>query len=369
MMEEKSVPYTEEISLRDLILKMRSLIQEVIRTWQIPALCIALALGYQTYRYFTFVPEYSARITFSVDEDEGGASPGLTGILGQFGLGSVRPSRYNLDKILALSKSRRVISQTLFGKIDIDGKTDYIANHLIREYKLSTTSANPEASNAGFVFTHDSISLFNRSENEMLMALYGLIIGPPDDPSKALVSADYNEDTNIMSIDVTTSNEALSVALAQGMFRALSDYYVNKAIEKQLKTFTVVSAKKDSVLAVLKSTEFQLASFKDSHRGLVMRTDQISELRLQREITALSAMYAEVLKNTEVADFSLKNKMPFIQVIDSPILPIAPTQFSIIRKFALAVILGGLIGSIYVIGRRIFLDILSESPDAASSGS
>lgn len=365
-MEEKSIPYTEEISLRDLILKMRSLIQEVFRHWQIPALCIAVALGYQAYRYFTFIPEYSARITFSVDEDEGGASPGLTGILGQFGLGSVRPSRYNLDKILALSKSRRVIAQTLFTKVDIDGKNDYIANHLIREYKLSTPETDKHEANPGFVFTHDSIAIFNRAENEMLMSLYGFIIGPPDDPSKALVSADYNEDTNIMSIDVSTSNEALSMALAQNMFKSLSDYYINKAIEKQLKTYTVVSAKKDSVLAVLKGTEFQLASFKDSHRGLVMRTDQISELRLQREITALSAMYAEVLKNTEVADFSLKNKMPFIQVIDSPILPIAPTQFSLIRKFALAVILGGLIGSIYVVGRRIFLDILSESPEVST---
>jgi uncharacterized protein involved in exopolysaccharide biosynthesis len=361
-MEEKISPPNDEISLRDLILKTRIYIREIFRLWMIPAVCILLAVGFQLYRYFTFIPLYPAQITFSVDEEEGGSSAGLTGILGQFGLGSVRPSRYNLDKILALSKSRRVIENTLFTSLDIDGRKDFLANHLIREYELEH-AIGPDQKEA-FFFTHDSMAAFNHTENEMVVFLYNFLIGPPDNPKEALVTADYNEDTNIMSIYVSTTNEALSMALAQKMFESLSEYYVNKSIEKQLKTFNVISAKKDSVLAVLKATEFQLAGFKDSHRGLLMRTDQLTELRLQREITALSAMYAEVLKNTEVADFSLKNKMPFIQVIDSPMSPIYPTQVSLIRKLAIGIIIGGLIGSAIVIGRFIYNDIMSTPGEA-----
>ncbi|MBL0006763.1 MAG: hypothetical protein IPP25_06105 [Saprospiraceae bacterium] len=360
-MEEKESTYNDEISLRDLILKIRSFIQEVIRYWNIPAVCVLLALAYQGYQYIKFEPTYPARITFSVDEDEGGSSPGLTGILGQFGLGSVRPSRYNLDKILALSKSRRVIEHMLFGKIIIDGKDDFLANHLIREYNLNPPTQTNESSGSGFYFTHDSLPAFGRQENEMLMALFNFIIGPPDNPRKALITADYNEDTNIMSIDVSTTNEEISLALANRMFESLSEYYVNKAIEKQSKTLSVITAKKDSVLTVLKGTEYQLANFKDSHRGLLMRTDQISELRLQREITALSAMYAEVLKNTEVADFSLKNKMPFIQVIDAPLSPIQPTQISLLRKILISIVIGGIIGSVLVVGRKVFKDIMGEN--------
>jgi uncharacterized protein involved in exopolysaccharide biosynthesis len=192
----------------------------------------------------------------------------------------------------------------------------------------------------------------------MLLSIYNLIIGPPANAKEALVSADYNEDTNIMSLNVSTTNEDLSLALADRLFISLSNYYVNKAIEKQFKTYSVVSTKKDSVLSVLKSNEYQLANFKDTHRGMLMRTDQIAELRLQREITALSAMYAEVLKNTEIADFSLKNKLPFIQVIDEPISPIQPTQVSLLRMLLIGIIAGGMIGSVYVIGRRIYLDIM-----------
>lgn len=360
-MEEKESTYNDEISLRDLILKIRSFIEEVIRYWYIPAVCILLTLAYQGYKYIKFEPTYPASITFSVDEDEGGSSSGITGILGQFGLGSVRPSRYNLDKILALSKSRRVIEHTLFGKISIDGKDDFLANHLIREYELSHPTQIDGPSESGFSFSHDSLPLFKREENEMLILLYNFIIGPPDNPKKALITADYNEDTNIMSINVSTTNEELSLALANRMFESLSEYYVNKAIEKQSKTLSVITAKKDSVLAVLKGTEYQLANFKDSHRGLLMRTDQISELRLQREISALSAMYAEVLKNTEVADFSLKNKMPFIQVIDVPLSPIQPTQISLLRKLLISILIGGIVGCVLVVGRKIFMDIMAEN--------
>lgn len=160
-MEDKLNRQEDEISLRDLIFKIKSFAAEVFRYWHIPAVCIALAIGYQIYSYVTFVPVYPATITFSVDEEEGGGSSGLTGILGQFGLGSVRPSRYNLDKILALSKSRTVIEHTLFTTMELDGKNDYLANHLIHEYDMKSSDGTKQEA---FVFTHDSLAAFTRSE-------------------------------------------------------------------------------------------------------------------------------------------------------------------------------------------------------------
>lgn len=353
-MEEKQIVYEDEASLKDLVIKFREYASESIRLWYIPVIFALIVGGYQLYKYFTYDLIYPAKITFSVDEDEGGGTTGLSSVLGQFGLGGVRPTRYNLDKILELSKSRRVVQQTLFDKITIDGKEDFIANHLLRLYKLNTVDSKKSKTESPFYFTKDSLLAFDRKENEVLLMLYNVIIGPPDQPKKALLSAAYNEDTNIMSLTASTTNETLSLELAKRMFESLSNYYVTKAIEKQVKTFRIVREKRDSVLSVLKSTEFQLANFKDTHRNLLMKTDQVSELRLQRELTALAAMYAEVLKNTEVADFALRNKTPFIQVIDSPILPIAPTQLSLPRQLLIGLILGAAIGVALVTGRKFF---------------
>ncbi|HUR30546.1 MAG TPA: hypothetical protein VMZ69_03885, partial [Saprospiraceae bacterium] len=296
-----------EVSIRDYILRARDYFSEVLHYWYIPAVCILLVTAYQLYKYYTYTPVYPATITFSVDEDETGSQSGLAGMLSQFGLGSVRPARYNFDKILELSRSRRVVQNTLFGKTTIDGKEDFIANHIIRIYEFAIPSEDPKEKKL-FFFTHDSLVDFTRQENEVLISLYHFIIGPPDDPSKALLVADYNEDTNIMSLTSTTKNETLSLDLADRMFKSLSDYYINKAIEKSLKTYKIITNKRDSILGQLRSSEYQLANFDDRNRGLMMRTDAVGRLRLQRDVTALTVMYGEVLKNVEVADFSLRSK-------------------------------------------------------------
>src|SRR5688572_3835721 len=108
-MNEPQVVYNDEISLRDYILKGRDYFYEVLRYWYVPATIALLVAGYQVYKYVRFVPQFPATVTFSVDEDEGGSQSGLTGMLSQFGLGGIRPTRYNFDKILELSRSRRVI--------------------------------------------------------------------------------------------------------------------------------------------------------------------------------------------------------------------------------------------------------------------
>ena len=294
-----------------------------------------------------------------MDEDEGGGSTGLSSVLGQFGLGGIRPTRYNLDKILELSKSRRVIQQTLFNKITIDGNEDYLVNHLLRIYQHEIIVKTEGKKESKFYFTHDSVPGFDRHENEALLMVYNFILGLPGKPKKALLTAEYNEDTNIMSLTATTRDEILSLELSKRMFESLSNYYVNKTIEKQAKTLKIVSAKRDSIVGVLRSYEYQLANFRDTHRNLQMRTDQVEEFRLQRQVTALSAMYAEVFKNTEVADFGLRIKTPFIQVIDAPILPLAPIQLSLIRQLLIGIIIGGALGLAFVIGRKVLIDIVA----------
>ena len=51
-------------------------------------------------------------------------------------------------------------------------------------------------------------------------------------------------------------------------------------------------------------------------------------------------MYGESIKNLEIADFSLKNKTPFIQIIDRPFAPLTP----IFKSKLMAIIKGGFLG-------------------------
>lgn len=358
MITEQEVVQEKELTFRDYILKGKAYFREALRYWYIPVLLGLLGIAYQYYRYSKIVAKYPATITFIIDEDESGSS-GLSGMLSQFGLSGVRPGRYNFDKILELSRSRRVIQEMMFNKISIDGKEDFIANHIIRLYEYFPETEEEKNELAGFYFSHDSLEAFSRTENKALLAIYHFIIGPPDN-SNALVSADYNEDSNIMSLSASTIDETLSLEMAIRTFQSLSDYYINKSIEKALHTFEIVSAKRDSILGVLRATEYQLANFRDRNRGLFLRSDQVPEQRLTRDLSANAAMYAEVLKNTEMADFSLRTKTPFIQVIDAPIPPISPTQVSLLRMLFIGAFLGGLIGLVIVSGRKFYRDVMTS---------
>ena len=70
-----------------------------------------------------------------------------------------------------------------------------------------------------------------------------------------------------------------------------------------------------------------------------------------------------------MADFSLRNKTPFIQIIDAPIPPIEPTQLSLFRKIALGLIIGGLIGVAIVAARKVYRDLMSDNNDSRYSAS
>ena len=58
---------------------------------------------------------------------------------------------------------------------------------------------------------------------------------------------------------------------------------------------------------MLNNNEYRLAQFKDSNRGLWTAKDRLTEKRLSRDIQMLTLMYAEAVKNKEIAEFSLKS--------------------------------------------------------------
>jgi LPS O-antigen subunit length determinant protein (WzzB/FepE family) len=72
-------------------------------------------------------------------------------------------------------------------------------------------------------------------------------------------------------------------------------------------------------------------------------------------------MYAEALKNLELAEFSLRRKEPFIALIDSPIAPIAPQSESKIKAIIIGLLLGGLISGTFIVGRKIYREAM-QSP-------
>ena len=350
----------DEITLKELILKLREYWRELWKHWMIIVLISFPFALYMLVKAWTTPAIYPAALTFMVDEDEGTNISAFSGILGQFGLGGAARGKYNLDKILEISRSRRVIQMALFSKVTIENKHDYLANHIIKAFDLHKKWKKDTSGLNGFLFTHDDAEEFKKTENRALKSVLGILNGSKKNPG--IYKTSYDENTGIMRLEIDGPTEAVSIHFIDTLFNRLSTYYVEKSIEKAQATYSIVKSKTDSISLALSSAEYQLANFIDRTRNVLsMREGRLQEERLTNHVTRLQLMYGEALKNLEIAEFSLKNKEPFIAMIDNPLPPIKPLKKSKLIELIKGGILGVFLGIAFVVGRKIYRDTMQET--------
>ena len=357
MEQENRYIEEDEITLKELILKVQEYFWEVVRNWKwVVGITIPFVVFFM-YKAISTPITYAAELTFMVNEDDGGGMGGMSAILGQFGLGGGGRGKNNLDKILELAKSRHIMQQVMFDSITVDGRINSVANHIIRLYNYHEKWEEDTTGLKQFLFI--KTEGFSRIENKVMKMLYKKITGSTK--SKGLMLTGTSKETGIMSFTSITVSEGLSIQLCKTVYNKLSTFYVNTTIEKQQQTFDVMQEKVDSINKEMRSAEYALANFKDSHAGLYTTKARIQEIQLQRDVRVLNEMYAVSLKNFEIADFSLKNKTPFIQLIDEPIEPLKPEGESILKNLIIGGVLGVFFSLIFLIGRRIYRDTMYHS--------
>ena len=364
MSENKYTRDYDEIYLKDIILAIKSFYKEVLRYRKYVIIASLFFAAFFFIRAMLKKPTYTAVLTYMINNTDGSSIGSLKGILGQFGLD--KGNKYNPDKIVALNRARTIVEKVVFQKVSINGQENFLANHIITYldtlgewanipwYKKFYAKENPLK---GFKFVNDDIKNFSSLENSALKDIYYFIAGDNEGHS-GVMNCGYDEDSEILHIKTTTHNQKLSTEITNRVFDQLSDFYIIKTIEKQKKTYDIVKAKRDSILTVLRKTEAELAAFKDRTYGAYNNRTTLREKQLTRELRKLNLMYGEIIKNLEIADFSLKNNTPFVQVIDRPLLPLESEKPSLIKRIILGIFIGGFLSIMFIILRKIYRDAL-----------
>ncbi|MFK7776062.1 MAG: hypothetical protein AB8F94_28325, partial [Saprospiraceae bacterium] len=295
-----------------------------------------------------------------MNEDDGSGLGALGGLAASFGFGGGGGGEFNLEKMLSLLKSRNIIQQGLFEKTEIDGVVDFFANHLIREYDFHEEWEESETLK-DFTFKNEKVDEFTRTDYEALKSVYAKIVG--SDKTQGILSSNINEDTGIMTLNIESVNETLSIKLLNSLFEKLSTFYIDKTIEKQKQTYEITKNKTDSLLGVMNYVQARLLKVKDTRRNTTLNQYRSEELKLEREYQINLIAYGEALKNREIADFTLKSKTPFIQSIDLPIPPLEPnkTLTTYIKQIIIGGILGVFLAIAFIIGRKIYRDTMEGS--------
>lgn len=366
---DKEAYQDQEITLKDILKISQEFIREIVANWKIllvAALIPAFILGYNAYSAEVIYP---ASVTFMVnDEESGGGGGNLASILRTIGGGSGR-NENNLEKILQLFTSRRIISNTLFTKTKINGKEDFLANHIIDVYSIEKLidpykgvvawiDAISGQNDFRFMSPPDD-SLNNEIEAIMATVLYDLLTGKPSLDIRPLVGSQVDEKSGIMRISVSTIDEDLTLEAVKVLFHKLSSYYIDNTVEKQKKVFEIANFKKDSIERELVIADQKLANFLDSNRKLVWVRGELEQQRLKRQARILEVMYAEVVRQLELSDFALRRRTPYVSFIDMPVKPITPIVKSKASAFLQGAVLGFLFGIFFIVGRKIIRDALA----------
>lgn len=347
----------DEITLKELILKAKEFFQEVLINWRLVILITIPFVLYFFYQAYKTPITYTSELTFMMNDDEGGGLGALGGLAASFGFGGGGNSEFNLEKMLSLLKSRNIIQQGLFEKAELGGKTDFFANHLIAEYDFHKKWKDNEDLK-DFVFQNDKVEEFNRIEYKALKNVYSKVIGSAK--TQGILSSNINEDTGIMTLNMESTDEDLSIKFLNSLFKKLSAFYIDKTIEKQQQTYEITKNKADSLLGVMNFVQNRLLKLKDSNRNTTLNQYRSEELKLERDYQISLIAYGEAIKNKEIADFTLKSKTPFIQSIDLPIPPLGPnkTFITYIKQIIIGGVLGVFLAIAFVLGRKIYRDTM-----------
>ena len=334
-----------EMSLKDIILEIQSIIKLLINQWVIILLASLLLGGIYGFIQLKKPEMYMSKLTFMMDEKTGNNIPGLELLGSLFGGGG--SSGDNMGKILELFESKKIINETVLQKTIMNGKEDHIGNHLIDVYGLENLVNDYKSFgilwSAGWPkqllgkenvrFTHSNVDSFEIHEELLLRLCFEKINGNDKVGLPQLLTSELNAESGIMTLNMKSENEGITLGILNNIYNQLSEFFIQKTIEKQLKTYEIVSDKMDSIVSTLKVKEYALANFKDQNRKLVTVKGYLDQLRLERDVQVLNIMYGEIIKQMEATDFALKNKTPVVQVIDKPRSPLFPVIPSVSYSF------------------------------------
>lgn len=340
------------ITFLELITSGREYVAELKRKWLIVVLfsftfsIIGLIFSLNS------KPTYIASSTMMLETSKGGGSmAGALALASQFGLmGSSSSSVIDEEKLVEIIKAETIIRSALFKKVAIGSKNDILANHFIDIFGYDKAWEKNDTLK-GFRFT-SSKGNSTVMENRVFKIFY-------DQITQKFLTTEKSK-SGIITIKIQTPSESFSKHFNHFLVEALTNFYVNRITEKGQMNVDIIQKRVDSVAIALKDAEHALARWKDANFQLVKAQGMMAEMDLRRNVEVNNSIYIEGIKQLEMSKFSLLQDTPFLQIIDTPTLPLSPVKIRKIHGLMYGFAAGLFLSLVYIFGRKKYNDLMAE---------
>ncbi|UUW09505.1 lipopolysaccharide biosynthesis protein [Flavobacterium plurextorum] len=341
----------DEMSLKKLLQTIGEWFSYLILQWKIIVLAgITGAIMGLTYSILKKTM-YTASLSFALeDEKNGGGLGGALGLASSFGLdlGGSGGGIFTGSNLPELFKSRTMVEASLMRPVTVDGKTISLAEMYIQNNGLRKKwNENPKYKNIQFLPGEDR-KLFTRLQDSILGAIYeDLLKGTLDVGQK-------DKKVNIISIDVSSSNELFSKFFCETLAQQVGKFYIETKSQKARSNMAILEHQVDSIRGELNGAITGVAIANDNTFNLnpALNVRRAPSARRQVDVQANTAILTELVKQAELAKVTLRKETPLIQVIDRPILPLEKKRFAKAKGIVLGGFLFGFVAIFILIVKR-----------------
>lgn len=322
---------SDEISLKELIQKIGDWYRYLKTQWWKIAIAgmIGGTLGF-VYAWMQPIT-YTAKTTFVVeDAKSGGGLSGLASLAGQFGVdvgGGGGGGLIAGDNILLYFKSESLSREVLLSPWDSAGKQS-LADRYIETHGLQEKWAKNERIGKIIFPTEQPGIKYSRLQDSLLQVIINDFI-----LKKQFGISKIDKKAGFIQLTVTMEDEALAKVYCDKLVDIAVKRYVVLKTERQQKTVDKLQARVDSISNLLNrktstSAALQTAAATMDVNPLYRTNTAVAAELTTRDKAMLATVYGEVVKNLELAKFTLSQETPVIQIVDESSLPLLLTKKS-----------------------------------------
>ncbi len=345
-----------DATLKSTILILKDYFLEYLRKWYIYLLIGGLFVGYAYVKAKKRPTTYTGVITFMTTADSPTRFSGILQLAGQLGINTGSGSEVKSEKILELLSSKYIVYSTMLKKVEVNGKTEFLFNHYLEQFKTLDDLVKTDTSLQNFKFTSADLNDFSFKENKVATHIYKEIF-------EYYLSTNISQN-GIMRAECTSISEPFSKEFTGELVKTLSDYYIKKTVEQEYQAYRLIEKRVDSLYRLLIGRENALADWIDNHRnalraGTLSASVMMQQTRLESEAEVLSVMYSEAARNREIAKMNLVAGTPVIQIIDFPTYPLPEKRPSALMPSILALLTAGVLLTVAITLNKLIRDAFS----------
>ncbi|WP_209329975.1 exopolysaccharide biosynthesis protein [Lunatimonas salinarum] len=347
-MSEKHI-LDDKLTLKELVLRMRWWISYFWEKWRTIAVWAVVGFVLGGMVSVLKKPVYLAATSFVLEEADNGGLGQMSGLASLVGvnLGSLGGSSglFQGDNIIELYRSNNMIGKTLLSPFDQEKLLieRYIAfNELDQKWRkaVDLSALDFRKSREDFSVTQDSVM----REVSRLIRENHLSVSKPD------------RKLSIIQVNISSKDEAFAKVFNETLVENVNNFYFETKTKKTSENLNILQVQADSVRRILDRNLEELAALSDRtpSPNPLLQAGNIAVRKKQIDVQSSSAIYAEIVKNLEIAKVNQRNNTPLIQIIDGPRYPLDRFDISLLKGVVLGAFFAVFLGIIILYLREVY---------------